>query len=825
MSRATGFVHCLLLLALSLTVALHGQPHGSQSPVTISVVDENGIAVSGAEVTILETGLTAIHLWTDYAGRVLFTPSQESPYGINVSKPGFYQTVENAVGAHMNSLHVVLVHEQMVKEQVDVTASSPGIDTQQVSDKFVMNTPEIVSIPYPVSRDIRNLLAFYPGIVQDATGQAHVAGSETWATLDTLDGFDIRSPVSGNLNMHVSADAVRSIEQETTRYPAEFGRATGGVLAFYTGMGDNKFRFNATNFFPSFRELNGIRFDKFVPRFTFSGPIVRNRAWFFDGFDFEYSNIYIPELPSNANTDKLVEGSNLAKIQTNLTSADILTGGFLWNVYHSPYDGISALTPQQSTTKRDIIALLPYLRNQWTFADGALLDVGLGVMSYRDGNEPHGNAPYELTPELPSGSYFENETGRSQRIEGNAELYFPPRYWAGRHDLKAGIDIDHVGYNENATRAPVNYMSENGTLLRRSTFPLIAPFNLHNVEIGSYLQDRWQAKKGLLLEPGMRFDWDEIIRRPLFSPRIAAVYAPPHNASSLKLSAGIGVYYEHTQLEYLTRALAGERFDTYYAADGVTPAGPPLLTTFTANYGSLSEARAINWSIGVERKIPGSNFAAMNFMQRREANMFTYANESGPAALSGNYVLTNGRQDHYNSEEFQIRHLFSEGHTVFVSYEHSSARTNAALDYVPTISYLGPQQSGPLDWDIPNRILSWGWVPFYVPMFKTFRKNWDFVYAIDLHSGFPYTSIDANRQVVGAPGSRRFPRYVNFSPGLEWRFHFRGQYWGLRGLMENATNASNPVVVYNVVGSPLYGTFTEPYGVAFTARIRLIGTK
>jgi hypothetical protein len=192
---------------------------------------------------------------------------------------------------------VVLNHEQMVLERVSVPASVPGIDTEQTSDKLTMNLPEIINVPYPTSRDIRNLLPFYPGIVQDATGQVHVAGSETWATLDTLDGFDIRSPVSGALALRVSADAVRSIDEETTRYPVEFGRSTGGVVAFYTGMGDNSFRFNATDFLPSFQNINGIRFDKFVPRITFSGPLVRHRAWLFDGLEAEYDDIYIRELP------------------------------------------------------------------------------------------------------------------------------------------------------------------------------------------------------------------------------------------------------------------------------------------------------------------------------------------------------------------------------------------------------------------------------------------------------------------------------------------------------------------------------------------------
>jgi len=151
--------------------------------------------------------------------------------------------------------------------------------------------------------------------------------------------------------MRVSADAVRSIDTKTTRYPVKFGKATGGVVAFYTGMGDNKFRFYTTDFIPSFRENNGLRFDKFDPRFTFSGPIVASRAWFFDGLEMEYDNIYIQGLPPSADTNHLVRGSNLAKAQVNLTPANILSAGLLFNDYHSPYDGLSTLAPQESTTK------------------------------------------------------------------------------------------------------------------------------------------------------------------------------------------------------------------------------------------------------------------------------------------------------------------------------------------------------------------------------------------------------------------------------------------------------------------------------------------
>jgi hypothetical protein len=793
----------------------------ASAPAVLTVVDENGAAVSGAQVVLEEPGQAEVRLTTDYAGQTTYLLKGSAPYLLRIEKPGFYEKTVDQTDPLSREIQAVLDHEQMVLQQVNVAASPPGIDVEQTSDKLTMNMPEIINVPYPTSRDIRKLLPFYPGVISDTTGQVHVNGSETWATLDTLDGFDIRSPINGLLDLRVSADAVRSIDEESTRYPVEFGRSTGGVVALYTGMGDNKFRFNATNFIPSFRDLNGIRFDQFVPRVTFSGPLVRDRSWFFDGQEMNVDNIYIVELPSGANTNLLLRGSNLIRVQTNLTPANILSSALLFNVYHSPYDGISSLVPQQSTTDHNIITWLPYLRDQQSFKNGALLDLGLGVLRNSDGAEPHGEIPFQITPELSLGSYFQNMTAHSQRVEGNAVLYLPPRQWAGKHIVKAGVDLDHIDFSEAIERAAVSYLREDGTLLRQSVFPAIAPFTRHNAEAGAFIEDRWTPRSGLLLEPGLRFDWDEILRRPLFSPRLAAVYAPPAAKSWTKLSAGIGLYYEHTQLEYLTRALAGIRYDTYYEADGVTPAGPPLETVFSANDASLREARAVNWSVGIEQRLPGSVYLTANIIRKRVSHEFTYVNQGDQPEFSGNYALTNARQDNDNLTEIEARHTFSGDYTLFGAYTHSSARTNAAIDYVPTLSMLGPQQSGPLGWDAPNRVISWGWLPFLVPYFK---KSWDFVYTFDWRTGFPYTSIDAGYQVVGAAGSRRFPNYVSFSPGLEWRFHFRGKYFGLRGMMENMTDSGDPLVVNNEVVSPQYGNFTEPLGRAFTARIRLIGS-
>jgi hypothetical protein len=790
--------------------------------ITLTVIDENGAVVPAAQVFIEEPGNAPLHLSTDVSGRATYPIESSAPYSLRVQKPGFYESVLTTANPTDHNFRLVLTHEQMLVQQVDVSASPTEIDTQQVSDKTTLALPEIINVPYPTSRDIRNLLQFFPGVIQDEQGQIHIAGSEQWATLDLLDNFDIRSPISGQLAMRFSPDALRSIDQQTTRYPVQYGRSTGGVVAFFTGMGDNKFRFNATNFLPSFHDVNGIRFDKFVPRVTFSGPLVRDRAWFFNGLELEYDNIYVKELPTDQNTNTVARGSNLFRVQFNPTPRNIINTGLLFNDYHAPYAGLSALVPRPSTTHADIIAWLPYIRDQHTFSNGALFDLGLAITRFRDGYTPHPGPPYALTPELSQGSYFENLISHSQRVEANAIFYLPPKHWKGRHDLQAGVDLDRIAFDESYRRAPVNYLREDRTLLRQSTFPQIAPFTRHNVESGLYMQDRWTPRTGLLIEPGLRVDFDEIISSPVVSPRLAVVFSPTHAVNATKISAGIGIYYEHTQLEYLARALAGIRYDTYYAPDGITPTTPPLQTAFTYNDENLKEAHALNWSLGLEQRLPHAIYFKANYIQKHVDHEFTYVNQTAPGALSGTYFLTNSRHDYDNVVSAEARHTFSGNYTLFGAYTHSLAHTTAAIDYLPTVSWLGPQQSAPLAWDVPNRVLSWGWLPFYLPWF---RKNWDFVYTYDWRTGFPFTSVNANREVVGPVNGQRFPNFQSFSPGLEWRFHFRGMYLGLRAVMENATGTANYSIVNNVVDSPQYHQFSEPLGRAVTARIRLIESK
>lgn len=811
---------CLHLLATAcFTLPIVAIAQSTPSHIRVTVVDENGVVVPDARLTLTEPNAPLTQLLTNRAGRAEFTLTSPSPYQLQADKQGFYQTLQRNLDPTIPAIELTLAHQQIVHQQIDVVASTPTIDPQQSAEASIMSTPEIVNIPYQTSRDIRYLLPFNPGVIQDPTGQMHVAGSPTYATLDLLDGFDLRSPASGNLSLHVSTDAVRTIVVQSTRYPAEYGKATGGVIAFSSGMGDNRFRFNATDFIPSAKATGGLHFDKFLPRVTFSGPLRKNRAWFFNAFDLDYASNYIVGLPPSANTDPSWQESNLSRFQFNLTPHNNLILALLFDDDYAPFSGLSTLDPRVSTVKSDTLAFLPYLRDQQLFSNGNLLDVAIGVTRIHSGYEPHGNTPYDLTPEASQGSYFENLTSRSSRIQETFALYLSPIRWLGKHDFQFGADPDQVTFGESFSRAAINYRREDGTLLRQSIFPAQPPFTRQNADVGAYVQDHWQLREGLSIEPGLRFDWDQIVRQPLYSPRIAAVFAPG-KVPRTKLSAGIGVYYEHTQLDYLQQAFAGLRNDTYFAADGVTPASPVLPTYFTVDYHLLRAPRVINASIELEQELPASTYATLGYLHKQGSNFFVFADQN-LAQLSGNYLLTNQRTSIYHAVNLTLRHNFthnSQPYAIFAAYTRSLANTNAAIDYSPTLGDLGPQQPGPEPWSVPNRVLSWGWLP-------TPLKRWDLVYTLDWHTGLPYTAVDANHVVSGAPDALTFPAYLSFSPGLEWKFHLRGAYFGIRGIIENVTGRENPTIVNNNMDSPQFGAFTEPLGRALTARIRLISNK
>src|SRR6201998_3632215 len=268
----------LITLVLVCTAAAQS----TLAPIVV-VVDDTGVAIRDVRVSVQSPTQPLLRRLTDFNGRCEFPSLPFGSYQLHVEKEGFYAVDQSNVQlARGSSVEVTLTRQQEVRETVDVHESPPAIDPDQISARETLSGLDVIDMVYPGTHDYRNALNFIPGVVQDQTGQPHVAGAETYQTLTMLDGFNVTQPANGQLLVRVSTDAFRSIQVEPAREPAEFGKGAGGVLRLNTGIGDDHFRFAGTDFLPSLQNKHGWRFNQFLPRLTFSGPLRKGKAWFYN---------------------------------------------------------------------------------------------------------------------------------------------------------------------------------------------------------------------------------------------------------------------------------------------------------------------------------------------------------------------------------------------------------------------------------------------------------------------------------------------------------------------------------------------------------------
>ena len=839
----------LFLVTVSRQFAAQANPQ-TPSPglqLYISITDENGVAVPSAQVALQQSqAALALKCETDFAGHCRFDNVASGTYHLRVEKRGFYvlvSTSEIQVSGPSQTLELTLTHQREVREVVNVVESVPTIDPAQTSSQEQLTGMDVINIPYPVTRDYRNVLNFIPSVVNDVNGQPHVAGAETYQSLTLLDGFNVTQPANGQLLIRVSSDAFRSITVETSRYSAEYGKGSGGVVDLRTAIGDDHFHFVATDFIPSVQSKKGlIELDKITPRFMVSGPIEEGRIWFVDAVDAEYDNIIVPELPTFQDSDIFWRAGNLAKIQANLTSRNILTTSFDYNFAHDQYSGLSPFNPQPATPAIREPIYQAAVRDQHYFSGGELLETGFGFNRYVLDQVPQGTEPYFSSPETTGGNYYFHAHTRADRFQALANLDFAPQQWHGRHEFKIGIDTDRLIYNFDFLRQPISFLLEKGQLpagstcadflrattvspcSRYSVFPGAPSSQKHNVELSGYAMDRWLMTDRFLLEAGVRYDWDEVVRHSLASPRLAATYVLDREANT-KLSAGVGVFYDATPLFLIARPFAGERLDYFFSPKGAFSTGP-VGSTFSVNSSTLQAPRFVNWSAGIERKLPAQIYLKAEFLWKRGTDGFVY-NAAGPVLLAtaavNNFLLRNTREDHYDSFQINLRRSFKHGHTMMGSYTRSRSRTNQVLDFNVDNPILNAQVPGPYPWDAPNRFLSWGLLPLI--------KGFDLGYSTEVRTGFPFYVVNDQQQLAPLPGSTavpaflRFPTFFTLNLHLEKRFSLFHYNWALRGGFDNITDRRNPGVVNNDVSSPeflRFGGFTTR---AFTGRIRFLGKK
>jgi hypothetical protein len=803
------------------------------------VVDETGAPVAGARIELSLPPEPALVTSSDEAGSFSLTLPAAGDYSLRVERQGFFLYQESArrFEEGESRLTVTLNHLQEFSERVDVTASPPAIDPQQASAKKELDNTEVQAIPYPAPQDYRNALPLMNGVLQDSSGVVHVNGGDSNQTSYSLDGFNIANPVTGNLDARLNIETIQSVNLETSRFSADTGRGSAGALDVQTRMGDDRWRFIGANFIPGFSTGDGLHLDKWTPRFELSGPIVRRRAWFHNGFDAFYSNDVIHGLPAGQNRTSGITADDLARFQANPTTSNILTASFLANFEDISHDGLTILNPVETTSTQRQLLFVSTIRDQ-QYVGGALIEAGFADTRTLLHDVPQGDQVYQITPFGNRGNYFVDRYEHSYRQQWIGDVYLPVVHLRGEHQLKYGIDLEREAFHQKLALHDYEVLLADNSVSRYVTFQG-SPFQARkNFEGAQYLQDHWTPAKGLAFEAGLRAEWNEIVRNVLLAPRLAAVWSP-RALPDTKFSAGWGVYYDAISLALVSSQQQQESLATFYYPEGVPLT--PVLSSYQVNEQALQAPRYRTAAFGVERKMPYNFYLTADYSHRTGDRGFVFEPPPGGAPLPqappaaaplpsvAIYNLTNSRRDRYDALDIGVRRTFKGKFEWFAGYTRSDSRTNEAMDYSLQNPVFGAQLPGPFAWDAPNRFHTWGWIPVPNRLFPGFlrwvTKDTTAAYLVEYHTGFPFNVVDESGFLVGSPGAVRYPDYFNVNLHFERKFMALHYLWAWRFGFNNLTNNGNPVTVNNVIGTSNYLTYGRGQVRAFSVRLRMLGRK
>ena len=783
------------------------------------MIDENGQPVQRVEI-IFHFGVAAARtVYTDASGHFDLPGFSSTHVVVTISKPGYFRIDDRSLelSAGSNEVSFTLNHETEIQEKVEVESAPVQIDPDTTSHQESLVQHEILNIPVPSSHDLQQTLRIIPQVLADSGGRLHVAGARQGQTEVLLDGFEVNDPATGAFNSRVDVDAVRAVSVETGGFGAQYAHAGGGIISLDTQSGDDKYRFGITNFIPDINFQDGTHFGNWYPRASVSGPISKGKAWFSDAVTVQHTFRIVTELPTGQNTDVQWVADNLLRLQVNLTPKNILQGSFLYNQLTDPRAGLGAYAPISTTTKVETRRYFVSLKDQ-IWIGKALFDLGAAADTGNGYTNPQGPSAYQITPGETSGNYFQALSQNTDRYQLIGDMTMGALDLFGAHTISAGWNVAALDFSQNAIRTEIDFylacaagsaIDCKGPLSEVARFSGPASLRMSNTQVGGYVQDLWRPIKPVVFSVGLRTDWDRLIHSDIVEPRVAMNWVPSDDGR-MKFTLAWGEHYQPPTLSILGQGFDQQRSDTFYNPTTGLPTGPPVVTAFVTNLQSLKQPRSYNTTAEWDERFFASTFVGVSFLLRESRDGLAW--ETQP---SGALLLQNNRNDRYIAGEAWVRHSFGDKAQIMVDYTRSRASSSEVLDPTLASLILSPQQPGPLLWDAPNRIVSSGWTP--VPFWGLLLSGF-----VEYRTGYPFSVVNIQQQLVGLPNTYRFPGYFNLNLGIEKRFPFRGHEWAVRLSGVNLTGHNNPDSVVNTVGAPNFLSSTGGQHRAFTVRLRLV---
>ena len=320
-------MHKIASAILSVWVLLGIAAGQTTSRMTGVVRDASGALVAGAEVTLTNdaTGV-AFHTRTTSAGTYVFDAVKPGVYSVQVVAKGFktVQYKNNVVTIGQPSEVNVTLAVGAVNETVEVHDAAELVQTATSGNiGNLVDTAALNSLPIVTTRgrNTLSLVELEPGVIDAggfnqggpnvAGGGVHANGARDRAWNYTLDGIDINETSSGGGNfspLRTNPDMLAEFRVVTSNFTSEYGRNSGAQVEMVTKSGTNNYHGSAYFFYqtPGFNAndpankaagLSRPQFIQQIPGFTFGGPIIKNKTFFF--VNFQWLRTTLTQLTTN----------------------------------------------------------------------------------------------------------------------------------------------------------------------------------------------------------------------------------------------------------------------------------------------------------------------------------------------------------------------------------------------------------------------------------------------------------------------------------------------------------------------------------------------
>jgi hypothetical protein len=334
--------------ALLLAAAPARAQTGATTGLTGRVTDASGGAIPGATVTVrsLDTGSERV-VRTSPTGNweVRFLPPGD--YSVTFESSGFKTLRRDGVNvttAEMGTVDVALEVGQMA-EAVEVTADAAMVSASSATIVRTLDSKELEALPTS-ARNFTQLLVIEPGVSADlsdllsndnASISPSVNGARTTNNSFVFNGIDVtnllccsdrvngeRGTIGGgggtlSRNLAPAPETLEEVKLQTSLYDAATGRNGGGNFQVVGKSGTNRFdgtlyyyhqndKLIANDFFFNRAGIDRPLLRRHEVGATVGGPIVRNRTFFFAGYQ-----------RTRARTSFVDEASNTVRMPRALT--------------------------------------------------------------------------------------------------------------------------------------------------------------------------------------------------------------------------------------------------------------------------------------------------------------------------------------------------------------------------------------------------------------------------------------------------------------------------------------------------------------------------